>query len=92
MVDRDDAWGQSLPLDERSAGKARTVKGHLPAELLARHSRGADVADLIGPHTTAADDHSRWLAIDIDLHGDPDPARKRGNRRAAKSSTERPKG
>ena len=92
LVNRRDTWGQYLPLDQRSGGKARTCKGTLTEEILSRHYRGAEVSDLVGLHTTSADNTSRWLGIDIDQHGDPDDEKKRNNRIVAKKLYNRVKG
>jgi hypothetical protein len=54
----------------------------LGTELLAQHFRGAAPEHILGLHSTAPDNTSRWAGIDIDKHGDGgnDPA---SNLRAA---------
>ena len=84
FVNRTDAWGQYFPLDQRSKGNARTRKGTLTKEILIRHYQGEEVSNLVGVHTTSADNTSSWLGIDIDLHGKPDKEKKLKNRQAAK--------
>src|SRR5438094_919607 len=75
LVNRTDAHGQYFPLEQRSPekGNGRTRHEELTEAVLARHFRGAEVSDLVGLHTTSADNHSRWLALDVDQHGDRDP-------------------
>lgn len=59
---------------------------------LVRHFRGRDVSDLIGLHTTSPDNHSRWLALDIDNHSENEKDRHRRNRKAAFTLYKRLKG
>jgi hypothetical protein len=92
MVNRVDAWGKYLPLDERAKGKARTAKGELTKTILIRHYRGAEPSDLVGLHSTSPDDHSLWLGIDVDQHGEVDKEKERRNRAAAIKLFERAKG
>ncbi len=83
MVNRTDAWGQYLPLDERAKGKAITRKGKLDLSIIIRHYQAKVVSDLIGLHSTSATNTSRWLGIDLDHHGTPNKERKLRNRAAA---------
>src|SRR5947208_3065618 len=48
LVNRTDVWGQYLPLNQRSKGKAQTRKGKLTEDVLVRHFEGQDESDLIG--------------------------------------------
>jgi hypothetical protein len=91
MVNRADAWGQFLPVDRRETGKAQTRKGELTREVLVRHYQGARVSDLVGLHTTSKDNSSRWLGIDVDLHGEPNEEKQGHNRKAAKKLCRRAK-
>jgi hypothetical protein len=84
LVNRTDAWGQYLPLRERTdKKKARTVHGKLTLEVLGRHYRGADPGHLVGVHTTSPDNRSRCLAVELDQHGEPDEEKHRRNQAAA---------
>lgn len=93
LVNRDDAFVRYWPLElrEQKKSNARTIKDQLTAKVLARHYRGADVADLIALHTTSPDNHSCSLGFDIDHHGKPDAQKKRQNRKAAKKLYRRAK-
>jgi hypothetical protein len=53
-----------------------TAKGVLTPDLLVCHFRGQRTEHVIGLHTTAPDNTSRWGAVDVDAHGDSgnDPA------------------
>ncbi len=81
LVNRRDVWGQYVPMSRRTVSASGRVSSALtlPApgrrgedmvtlEKLARHFRGADVGHVIGLHSASAENTSRWLAIDIDLH------------------------
>ena len=73
LLNRDDAWGSYLPLEQRGdRNTARTTHGELTVEVLEQHFAGADVGDLVGLHAIAPDNTCRWLAVDIDHHGDHD--------------------
>jgi hypothetical protein len=82
LVNRHDLWGRYFPLEKRSPGphgepiisrlapsspKKRGVL-QLSERALIRHYRGADVGDLIGLHSASGNNHSRWMAIDLDRH------------------------
>jgi hypothetical protein len=81
IVNRRDAWGGYRPPDEwgrrytradgstGELGTTTTRKGRLTRAVLARHFRARDRVDLVGLHSTAADNTSRWGAVDIDHHG-----------------------
>jgi hypothetical protein len=68
--------------------KARRGQQFLDLGYLASHYRGRAVECLIGLHSTSPDNLCRWIAPDIDQHGDggPDPA---ANWRAAQAWYER---
>ncbi len=69
LVNRADAWGQYLPLDQRNGrSNAFTKRGELTKGHLARHFAGANVGDLIGLHAISPNDTSLWGVGDIDLH------------------------
>jgi hypothetical protein len=85
LVNRTDAWGAYRPFHRRQSGAALTQKGELTQATLVRHYEGAQVADLVGLHTTSARNSSRWLAIDIDWHGPRDPEKQRQLRGAARA-------
>jgi hypothetical protein len=89
LVNRTDAWGVYRPLDQRQEGSAFTRKGTLSEAILARHYEGAQVADLVGLHTTSALNSSRWLAVDIDWHRPRDPQKQRQLCGAARALWER---
>jgi hypothetical protein len=73
LVNRHDAWGSYLPVEQRGdRNTARTAHGELTVEILEQHFAGADVGDLVGLHAIAPDNTCRWVAIDIDHHGDDD--------------------
>jgi hypothetical protein len=84
LVNRTDVWGGYLPLYRRTAQKkiltapAKSQRGKvlLTPSVLIRHCRGCDPGDVIGLHSTGADNTSRWGAVDIDWHGESsaDPA------------------
>jgi hypothetical protein len=84
LINRKDAWGRYLPFAQRAPDrKVGTVIGKVTKATLARHFIGADVGDLVGLHTTSPDNLSRWIAIDIDHHGDADKEKHRANGKAA---------
>lgn len=84
VANRTDAWGQYLPLGQRTERRhAVTKKGKLNHKILAQHFAGRDQGDLIGLHTTSSDNTSRALTVDIDQHGAPDKTRHHANRKAA---------
>jgi hypothetical protein len=84
MVNRNDAWGQYLPLAARTiTKKVITLTGELTKDILAKHFVGADVGDLIGLHTTSPDNMCRWIAVDIDHHGSDDLRKMAVNFQAA---------
>jgi hypothetical protein len=81
LVNRRDAWGGYRPEEDwgrkftrgdgtvSELGKTTTRKGRLTRGVLARHFRGCCRNDLVGLHSTAPDNTSRWGALDIDWHG-----------------------
>jgi len=92
LVNRTDVWGAYLPADRREAGKSnnytappqeRRFDGALTLGLLHQHYVGEDVGHLIGLHAVGRDNKSRWLVVDIDKHGDDDPATPETNFSAA---------
>ena len=73
LVNRRDAWGSYLPREHRGdRNTAKTAHGDLTVEILERHFAGADVGHLVGLHAIAPGNTCRWVAIDIDHHGDHD--------------------
>jgi hypothetical protein len=84
LVNRTDAWGAYLPPHKRTAGKkSYTRKGSLNPGILRRHFMGQDIGDVVGLHSTAPDDTCRWIALDIDAHGEPDETASARNWAAA---------
>jgi hypothetical protein len=81
LVVRSDAWGGYRPPEEwgkeylkpdgtiGKLGQTTTRKGRLTEALLARHFRATERGDLIGLHSTSADNTSLWGGVDIDWHG-----------------------
>lgn len=95
LVNRRDVWGQYVPMNRRKVAPNGRVSAALtlPAadrrgedmvtlDKLARHFRGADVGHVIGLHSSSAENTSRWLAIDIDLH---DPGAEEAGEIAARN-------
>lgn len=89
-VARTDAHGGYLPLGQRQ-GNNTAITRREPATLdtLTRHFAGDDVGDLIGLHAVGPDGMCRFAVIDIDHHGDPDPAVAAANERGAIAIAER---
>jgi len=83
MVNRTDAYGRYRSLDDRENGSARTVRNDVTEELVKQHFCATDRSDLIGLHTTSPNNTCRWLAIDIDHHGDADSGIESLNEKAA---------
>jgi hypothetical protein len=79
LVNRRDVWGQYTGFSQRQRGyKALTLpqkgmrgKDMVTLDKLARHFGSFRRDHLIGLHAASAEETSRWLAIDIDLH-DPE--------------------
>ena len=84
LVNRKDVWGQYTRMSEKErlnnkrGYKALTLpqpsmrgKDMVSLEKLERHFRSTAPHHLIGLHCVAANETSRWLAIDVDLH-DPE--------------------
>ena len=81
LVVRSDAWGGYRPPEEwgkeylkqdgttGKLGQTTTRKGRLTEALLERHFRATERGDLIGLHSTSADNTSLWGEVDIDWHG-----------------------
>jgi hypothetical protein len=70
LVTRRDRYGTQVV---RGSKIGRTTENDLTRECLLRHFRaGADTDTdaIIGIHVTAPDETCRWLAVDIDKHGD----------------------
>ena len=84
LVNRTDAFGQYLPLNQRTEKQnAATKSQQLDKEHLIRHFQGADVGHLIGLHVISADDTCKWISVDIDHHDELDPERHAANEKAA---------
>jgi hypothetical protein len=81
FVNRWDCWGGYRPPEEwgrpftrpdgttGELGQTTTRKGQLVRGVLVRHFRGRCRADLMGLHSTAPNNTSRWGAVDVDWHG-----------------------
>lgn len=83
LINRTDCHGRYREICDRSKGAARTVRQGLTRELLVDHFKCTSKSNLVGVHSTSPSNTSRWLVIDIDLHGDPDPERADLNKRWA---------
>ena len=92
LVNRTDVFGRYLPLEKRGPGRSNNytaphqdqrVDGALTGELMERHYRGQDVGQLIGLHAIGRDNRCRWFVVDIDKHGEDDPATPESNFAAA---------
>jgi hypothetical protein len=81
LANRRDCWGGYRPPEEwgrkytrrdgtaGELGKTTTRKGPLTRGVLARQFRALAREDIVGLHSTAPDNTSRWGALDIDWHG-----------------------
>lgn len=94
LVNRTDCFGRYLPdrLREGNRSKSYTAPkkeqrfdGALSEEIIAQHYRGEDHGHLVGLHAISKDNTSRWLVIDVDKHGENDPASPQANAGAMKS-------
>jgi hypothetical protein len=92
LVNRTDAYVRYLPMGMRKRGgsnsytaprKEERFDGALTLEIIQRHYRGQYQGHLIGLHAIGKDNLSRWCVLDIDKHGDYDPATPEGNFAAA---------
>jgi hypothetical protein len=72
-----DAGGRWVTCQTTHPRKADRGQRLLSLDDLARHFRATATRDVVGLHTTSAENLSRWGAVDIDRHGDqsPDPAK-----------------
>jgi hypothetical protein len=75
LVNRTDRYGGQVVSGDGTV--KRTTYWQLSHELLVQHfeagvDAGAD--EIIGLHVAAPDETCRWIGIDIDRHGDEDPA------------------
>jgi hypothetical protein len=75
LVNRTDVWGGYYPgcgatRQTTHPRVARRGKVPLTRAVLERHFAARSTGDLVGLHTTSADNLSRWVAVDIDKHGD----------------------
>ncbi len=81
LVNRRDVWGQYIPLNQRKMtpnGRvmnaltlpAKDMRGRdmVTLEKLTRHYRALQVGHVIGLHAASAENTSRWIAVDVDLH------------------------
>ena len=82
LINRDDVYGKYRSLDDRDRGTALTVENEISESVVQEHFRAEDRGQLIGLHTTSPDNTCRWMVIDIDHHGEPDPDREDANERA----------
>jgi hypothetical protein len=85
LVNRRDVWGGYYAVNSGGEWATCQTTHPLMAERgkrllglpdLLRHFRATSTRDVLGLHTTSADNLSRWGAVDIDNHGEqsPDPA------------------
>lgn len=83
FTNRDDAYGRYVALDARSGkNKARTIHEGATEEVVIQHFRATDRGDIIGFHATSKQNTCRWLVLDIDQHGDPNPEAELRNEKA----------
>ena len=84
LKNRNDVYGRYLALDKRTEkDKARTIRKSVTEEVVSQHFRATDRGEIIGLHTTSPENTCRWLVIDIDKHGDPNPEVELRNEKAA---------
>jgi hypothetical protein len=83
LINRDDVYGKYRSLDDRDRGTALTVESEISESVVQEHFRAEDRGQLIGLHTTSPNNMCRWMVIDIDHHGEPDPDREDFNELAA---------
>ncbi|WP_353268639.1 hypothetical protein [Gemmatimonas sp.] len=83
LVNRRDVWGAYKRPEHRASNTQHTYTAPAVAKRgavtlddwrLERHVRGMSVGDVVGVHSTSADDTSRFLAFDLDAHGQPERA------------------
>jgi hypothetical protein len=86
LVNRSDVWGgyyrqrddKGNWFTQQTTHPKKADRGRVPlaADVLTRHFAATATRHVVGLHTTAPDNTSRWGAVDIDHHGDqsPDPA------------------
>ena len=83
LLNRSDVYGAYRSLSNRNTGSksytAPAVERRFPGALtlgrIEQHFAGYDQGHLIGIHSISVDNTCRWLAIDIDNHGDNDEAK-----------------
>lgn len=93
LVKRDDVYRAYKSLDRRRWNELITYTapwfedardyGSLDRGVIERHFRGDDLAHLIGLHAISVDNKSRWIAIDVDQHGEDGPVLAEANLEAA---------
>ena len=84
LVNRTDAFGQYLPLNQRTPKRNAVTKSQqFDKELLIRHFHGDDVGDLIGLLAISPDNRCKWISVDIDHHDEPNQERHNSNGQAA---------
>ncbi len=84
LVNRNDAWGQYLPVEQRTPQKKLvTKKDDLTVGVLERHFRGKARGHLITLHAISQKNTSNWVAIDVDQHGDDSTSLAKVNECAA---------
>lgn len=76
VLNRTDAYLRYLPIGRRTDGhKVWTVKGKVLRKWVYQHFAGTNVGNLLAFHAISATDTCRWIAIDLDCHGNnPDLA------------------
>jgi len=92
LVNRTDVYGRYLPPEKRDPGRSNNytapgeeerIDGVLAVDVIERHYRGENQGDLIGVHAIGRDNRCRWFVVDIDQHGENDPATPETNFTAA---------
>ena len=98
MVNRRDVWGAYVAPARREPSKQYTFTApglqrrgstSLDPWRIARHLRGTSHGDVLGLHSTSADDRSRWGAFDFDAHDAPAPEYREALADAAVAIVER---
>src|SRR5262245_5902568 len=71
LVNRTDAWGRyGSQVTYTAPSGALRGRVFLTEGDVARHFRATCRGDILGLHTTSPGNLSRWLAVDIDQHGE----------------------
>ncbi len=84
LINRDDVWQVYVPPRKRVNGQeTRTLVGQLTNKLIAAHYAANDPAQVIGLASSSDSRTARWLAIEVERHGEDDPVTPGVNFQAA---------